>query len=97
VVVLHTLDPYELEFPFKGAWQFDGLENELPLTTQPERIREEYLANLNTYLDAFRTACAGSGIDYALIDTSRPLDEVLGTFFHERENMSLGATGGTRA
>lgn len=96
VVVCHTLDPYELEFPFKGPWQFDGLENELPLTTQPERIREDYLSNLNSYLDTFRTACAATGIDYTLIDTSRPLDLVLSQFFHERESMSPGQSGGAR-
>jgi uncharacterized protein (DUF58 family) len=96
VVVLHTLDPYELEFPFKGSWQFDGLENEEPLTTQPERIREDYLAGLNSHLEAFRNGCAAAGIDYTLIDTSRPLDAVLSQFFHERESMSLGQ-GGTRA
>jgi uncharacterized protein (DUF58 family) len=40
VVVLHTLDPYEMEFPFKGTWRFEGLENEEPLTTQqPHRLR----------------------------------------------------------
>jgi uncharacterized protein (DUF58 family) len=97
VVVLHTLDPYELEFPFKGAWQFEGLENEDPLTTQPERIREAYLANLNSFLEAFRNGCSGSGIDYTLIDTSRPLDAVLSEFFHERESMSLGQSGGARS
>jgi uncharacterized protein (DUF58 family) len=96
VIVLHTLDPYELEFPFKGSWQFDGLENEEPLTTQPERIREDYLAGLNSHLEAFRNGCAAAGIDYTLIDTSRPLDAVLSQFFHERESMSLGQ-GGTRA
>jgi uncharacterized protein (DUF58 family) len=97
VVVFHTLDPYELEFPFKGAWQFDGLEGETPLTTQPERIREEYLAGLNAHLDAFRNGCAASGIDYTLVDTSQPLDEVLSKFFHERESMSIGQGGGARA
>ena len=33
VVVLHTLDAHEIEFPFKGAWCFEGLEEEEPLTT----------------------------------------------------------------
>ena len=33
VVVLHTLDPYELEFPFKGTWLFDGLEGDCLLYT----------------------------------------------------------------
>ena len=30
VIVLHTLDPYELEFPFDGTWRFEGLEGEEP-------------------------------------------------------------------
>jgi uncharacterized protein (DUF58 family) len=87
VMVLHTLDPHELDFPFKGTWQFDGLEGEEPLITQPERIRDEYLANLNEYLTAFRDGCVASQVDYALVDTSRPLDLVLNEFFHQRESM----------
>ncbi|MDE0578182.1 MAG: DUF58 domain-containing protein [Opitutales bacterium] len=87
VMVLHTLDPHELDFPFQGTWQFDGLEGEEPLITQPERIRDEYLANLNEYLTAFRDGCVASQVDYALVDTSRPLDLVLNEFFHQRESM----------
>ena len=93
VMVLHTLDPHELEFPFQGTWQFDGLEGEEPLITQPERIRHEYLANLNEYLSAFRDGCVASQVDYALVDTSRPLDVVLNEFFHQRESLLNGSTG----
>ena len=93
VMVLHTLDPHELEFPFQGTWQFDGLEGEEPLITQPERIRDEYLTNLNEYLSAFRDGCVASQVDYALVDTSRPLDVVLNEFFHQRESMLNGSTG----
>jgi uncharacterized protein (DUF58 family) len=93
VMVLHTLDPHELEFPFKGTWQFDGLEGEEPLITQPERIQDDYLANLNEYLTAFRDGCVASQVDYALVDTSRPLDVVLNEFFHQRESMLNGSTG----
>jgi len=97
VIVLHTLDPYELQFPFKGAWCFEGLEGEEPLTTQSERIREDYLTNLNSELEALRSGCTAAGIDYKLIDTSRPLDAVLSEFFHERESMALGQSGGARS
>jgi uncharacterized protein (DUF58 family) len=85
VVVLHTLDPHELEFPFKGTWKFNGLEGELPLTTQPEKIREDYLASLKTFLEAVRTGCLGSHVDYTLVDTSRPLDAVLSEFVFNRQ------------
>ena len=86
VVVLQTLDPYELEFPFKGTWRFNGLEGELPLTTQPEKIRADYLAALKTYLDAVRAGCLGSHVDYTLVDTSRPLDAVLSEFIFKRQS-----------
>ncbi len=85
VVVLHTLDPYELEFPFKGAWCFEGLEEEEPLTTQAERIREDYLASFNEYMQTLRDGCVASHIDYTTVDTSLPLDKVLSEFFFARQ------------
>jgi uncharacterized protein (DUF58 family) len=96
VNVLHTLDPYELEFPFKGTWRFEGLEQEEPLTTQPERIRNDYIANMNAYLERLRTGCAASMMDYMTIDTSRPLDAVLSEFFFNRESNLAGASVGAR-
>ena len=89
VIVFHTLDPFELEFPFKGTWQFDGLEGEDDLITQPERIREDYLSNLNGFLEDIQSGCIGCGVDYALVDTSRPLDGLLSEFL---ENRSLNVT-----
>jgi len=96
VVALHTLDPYELTFPFKGTWQFDGLELEEPVTTQAERVKQNYLNNFNAYLEQFKAACVGSGVDYSLVDTSRPLDAVLSEFFHQRETLLAGASVGGR-
>jgi len=96
VVVLHTLDPYELEFPFQGAWCFEGLELEEPVTTQADRIREEYLANFNQYMTKLRDGCAGSQVDYMTVDTSRPPNEVLSEFFFQRGAMINGASPGAR-
>ena len=91
VLVLQTLDPYELQFPFTGTWRFDGLEKEDPLTTQPERIREDYLARLTGEREALRAGCIASHIDYALIDTSSPLDSALSEFFFQRQATMNGA------
>ena len=93
VMVLHTLDPHELKFPFEGTWQFDGLEGEEPLITQPERIKEDYLANLKEYMSAFSEGCLTSQIEYALVDTSRPLDIFLNEFFNQRESLLNGSAG----
>jgi uncharacterized protein (DUF58 family) len=86
VLLLQTLAPYEIEFPFEGIWRFDGLEQEEPLITQPERIREDYLRNLAAHREALRAGCVADHIDHALVDTSRPLDAVLSQFFFERES-----------
>jgi uncharacterized protein (DUF58 family) len=90
VVVLHTLDPYELDFPFKGTWRFEGLENEEPLMTQPERIRDDYLASFNAFRESLKSGCTASQVDYTLVDTSRPLDAVLSEFFHETQSIANG-------
>ena len=88
VVVIQTLDPYELEFPFKGTWRFEGLEGEEPLTTQTDRMRESYLADLKKYLDELNTRCMGSNIDYTMANTTRPLDAVLSEVVLKRQNLS---------
>ena len=90
VVVLHTLDPYEIEFPFRGTWLFEGLEGEEPLTTQPERIRDDYLASFGEYMEALKAGCVASHVDYTAVDTSRPLDAVLSEFFHLRQSTLNG-------
>ncbi len=96
VVVFHTLDACEMTFPFKGAWRFEGLENEEPLVTQPERIRDDYLASLHAYLEQLRAGCLASQIDYLLVDTSRPLDAVLSEFFFDRQNSLAASSTGAR-
>ncbi len=90
VVVFHTLDPYEIEFPFKGTWLFEGLEGEEPLTTQPERIRDDYLASFGEYMEALKAGCVASHVDYTTVDTSQPLDAVLSEFFHLRQSTLNG-------
>lgn len=86
VVVIQPLDPYELEFPFKGTWRFEGLEGEQPLTTQTDRIRESYLSGLKKYLDSLNSRCVGSHIDYTMTHTKRPLDAVLSEVVLKRQN-----------
>ncbi|MFM2171650.1 MAG: hypothetical protein RI957_1879 [Verrucomicrobiota bacterium] len=86
VIVVQPLDAYELEFPFKGTWRFEGLEGEEPLTSEAERLKESYLAGLNRFLDEINNRCMGSHIDYTLTNTRRPLDDLLRDIILKREN-----------
>jgi uncharacterized protein (DUF58 family) len=84
VIVFHTLDPYELTFPFDGTCKFKGLEVEEEIVTRPKRVREIYMKELDKYLKKIRDACRHSNVDYVLVDTSRPLDEVLTAYLMAR-------------
>jgi uncharacterized protein (DUF58 family) len=84
VIVFHTLDPYELTFPFDGTCKFKGLEVTEELVTRPKRVRDIYMAELDQYLKKIREACSRSNVDYALVDTSRPLESVLTAFLMAR-------------
>jgi uncharacterized protein (DUF58 family) len=86
LIVFHTLDPYELEFPFDGTTRFDGLENEPQILTQPRRVREAYLDELHQFLDRVRISCERLGADYLLTDTSKPLAATLSSFLAKRSH-----------
>ena len=92
VIVFHIMDPYELEFPFEGIWRFEGLEGEDPITTQPERVRDDYLARFGEYMQALKAGCVASHVDYTKVDTSRPLDAVLSEFIHLRQATLRGSS-----
>ena len=88
VIVIQPLDSYELEFPFKGAWRFEGLEGEEPLTAQTDSMKESYLAGLNQFLGDLSTRCVGSHIDYTMANTRHPLNAVLSEVVLKRQNLS---------
>ncbi|MFW5830576.1 MAG: DUF58 domain-containing protein [Planctomycetota bacterium] len=77
VLVLQLLDPHELDFPFTGTCRFEGLEGEEPILLQTEKVRENYLQELQHFLDHISQHCTSTGIDYLLVDTSKPLPDVL--------------------
>lgn len=80
VTVFHVMDPYELEFPFDGVKQFEGLELEGRIVTQPKRIRAAYLRELQQFLQEIRSACERSHVDYVLVNTARGVAETLSAY-----------------
>jgi uncharacterized protein (DUF58 family) len=77
VIVFHTMDPYELEFPFAGNVQFDGLEDIPRLTTRPREIRKSYLKEIEGFQRRLREGCERNSTHYVLVNTGHELQEVL--------------------
>jgi uncharacterized protein (DUF58 family) len=88
VIVFQTLDPFELTFPFGGSVKFKGLEDAGQLLTRPQRIREAYLGELAKLLEKIKGACSRTGVDYRLVDTSKPVDVVISSYLMAR-NLTL--------
>jgi uncharacterized protein (DUF58 family) len=80
VVVFHVMDPYELEFPFTGLVEFDGLEQVPKVLTRPSEIRKSYLREVEAFRTRLRNGCERNQCHYNLINTSQPLHEVLNAY-----------------
>ena len=77
VIVFHTMDPYELEFPFTGLVEFDGLEQIPKILTRPSEIRKTYLREVEAFRLRLRAGCDRNQCHYVLVNTAQPLHEVL--------------------
>lgn len=84
VVVLHTLDPAELEFPFQEATLFRGLEEFPELLTDPRSLRQGYLEQIETYLTTLKRGCRSMNIDYVQMRTDAPLGVALSSYLAHR-------------
>jgi uncharacterized protein (DUF58 family) len=77
VILFHIMDPFELNFPFQGTVEFIGMEKIPNITTRPAEIRKSYLKRMNEFRDRVRLGCERNNVHYQLVDTGRPLHEML--------------------
>jgi uncharacterized protein (DUF58 family) len=89
VIVLQTLDPAEIEFPFRGPSQFLGLEAEGRMNLDPRALRSAYLDALQQHLDAVEKLTRRFHFDYMRLNTSKPLGPAL-SHFMARRSASMG-------
>jgi hypothetical protein len=80
VIVFHTLDPCELEFPFEGMVEFDGLEVAEKVLTRPSEIRKTYLREIESFRKRVREGCERNRSHYVLVNTAQSLAEMLGGY-----------------
>ncbi len=80
VILLHVMDPYELEFPFQGLVEFQGLEGSGLLQTRPADIRKSYREEVDAFLKRLREGCERDQCHYFQVNTSHPLSEVISAY-----------------
>ena len=84
LIVLQTLDPSELELPFRGPTQCFGLEAEGKVNLDPEALRKSYLEALNAHLSQVENLTRRFQFDYMRLNTGLPLGPPLSHFMAKR-------------
>jgi uncharacterized protein (DUF58 family) len=77
VVMFHLLDPEEIRPKLKIPVLLEDMESGATLEVSPEYAAKEYPVKIDAHLEELRSKARGAGLDYFLIDTSRPLDAAL--------------------
>jgi len=77
VIVFHVMDPFELEFPFGGMVEFEGLEHEGIIKTSPADVRTSYLREVEAFRRRIIETCEKHRSHYVLANTAVALHEML--------------------
>src|SRR5688572_3470009 len=88
VIVFHTMDPHELEFPFMGLVEFHGLEQIPKILTRPGEIRKSYLREVDAFRQRLRNGAEKNNCHYVLANTGQSIHEVLSGYLAFRARTS---------
>ena len=84
LALFHLLDRAEVMFQFDRPMRFVDMENNFSLVTEPAGIRDEYLRQLNLFLEQMRAGAHEFGVEYRRVITDENYEKALGSFLVER-------------
>ena len=87
VVLFQVLDNQEVNFSFDEATNFEDLETGEKTAVAPQQFRTQYLKRIREHASAIERAANAQRMDYALFDTSMPLDHALFKYLSWRQRM----------
>lgn len=88
LIVLHVLDPAELELPFDDSANFEDMETGEAIPVVPGLLRDQYRGLVREHTATLARLMREERIDYGLFDTSQPLDHALFTYLADRQRLS---------
>jgi len=88
MMVFHLLDPRERDFSFADASNFIDMETGDKMPIIPEYLREQYKELVKAHTDSLLKRIVEARADYALFDTSKPLDGALFAYLATRQRFN---------
>jgi uncharacterized protein (DUF58 family) len=87
LIVFHVLDRAELEFDFTDPSAFEDLESGEQIPVVPDALAQQYRDMIRAHTAAIAERCSANRVDYALVNTSTPLDHALFSYLSTRERL----------
>lgn len=84
VALFHVMDPAEIDLPFEGLTQFEGLEGEDALLVDPDDLRARYLELMRAHLAMIQAHCEQGDVEYIRYDTRDAVEDVALRFLRGR-------------
>ncbi len=84
VIIFHLLHSDEVNMPFDRLTFFEGLESGAKELADPQLIRDEYMLQVEEFVNKFKMVSRENEIDYYFIDTDDSLDSVVTRFLFRR-------------
>jgi uncharacterized protein (DUF58 family) len=76
-IVLHVMDPAELELPYEEPMHFEGLEGEPPVEVDPKGLRRRYREAIDDFVASCQRRVVAAGGRYFLARTDTPPEHTL--------------------
>jgi len=76
-IVLHVMDPAELELPYEQPMHFEGLEGEAPVEVDPKGLRRRYREAIDAFVASCQRRVVAAGGRYFLARTDTPPEHTL--------------------
>lgn len=84
VILFHLLDPQEIRPKIKDSMLMLDVETEEAIEVSPDYFKHEYGPKIDAHIAALKDGAQRAGLDYYLIDTSKPLDGALREYLGRR-------------
>ena len=87
VLVIHVLDPQELDLKFNERTRFKDMETGEEIITEPWHIQKDYQKSIDGFCNYYKSICLKNKMDYVLAKTDMSLDTVLSEYLIKRKRI----------
>ncbi len=87
VIVFHTMDDAELNFPFDRQTRFKDMEGAGRVVVNPKALKRRYLERIERFTNRIKTDCFERKISYMLANTKQPYDKLLAAYLDKRTKL----------